>query len=299
MQKKKIFFKSSFSKAEFELIKYKKDIFLKKKIDNPNLRDFKSILKNNDSIKELKIKNLKISKIHIKNYKELVKTKSFKSIYIDGYSADLIFLNSGVKEVLLIKNFLYDYFSFLKKKIIWIKIDQNIFLKKLDRIEKKIKIAELKIFFKKKKDVMKKKIKKISIYPTGMCHGDLTLSNMILKKDKIYLIDFLQTYNDSILQDLSKVYQEFVLGWSSRQLSEQEKLRAQIICKKLINKKFFNLFPKEILKHLYFETLMTLFRIFPYVKKDDKITIKWLKNSVNSILKVEGLNKSIKQSKKI
>ena len=285
MKKKKIYFKSSFSKAEFELIKSKKEMFLKKKILNPNLRDFKSILKNNNSIKELKIKNLKIPKIEIKNYKELVKTKSFKLIYIEGYSADLIFLNSGVKEVLLIKNFLYDYFSFLKKKIIWIKIDQNIFLKKLDKVEKKIKINELKTVFKKKKNIMKKKKKKISIYPTGICHGDLTLSNMILKNDKIYLIDFLQTYNDGILQDLSKVYQEFILGWSSRHSSEQEKLRAKIICRKLIDKNFFNIFPKKILQHLQFEILMTLFRIFPYVDKDDKITIRWLKNSVNSVFK--------------
>ena len=120
-----------------------------------------------------------------------------------------------------------------------------------------------------------------------MCHGDLTLSNMILKKNKICLIDFLKTYNDGILQDLSKVYQEFVLGWSSRQLSEQEKLRSKIICKKIINKKFFDLFSKKILKHLHFEILMTLFRIFPYVNKNDYLTIKWLKNSINYVLKIK------------
>ena len=134
---------------------------------------------------------------------------------------------------------------------------------------------------------MRKKIKEISMYPTGMCHGDLTLSNIILEKNKICLIDFLKTYNDSILQDLSKVYQEFLLGWSSRELSQQEKLRSQIISKKIIDKNFFKIFSKKILKHLHFEVLMTLFRIFPYVNKNDQLTIRWLKNSVNNVLKIK------------
>ena len=287
MQKRNIYFKSSFSKAEFELIRSKKKLYLKKKIHNPNLRDFQSILKNNTMIKQLKIKNLKIPKIDVKNYKELFKKKSYKLIYLEGHSGELIILNSGLKEVILIKNFLHDYFIFMSKKIVWIKIDQNVFHKKLGEIEKRIKISELKNFFKGKKKFMKKKIDKISVYPTGICHGDLTLSNMILEKNKICLIDFLKTYNDGILQDLSKVYQEFVLGWSSRQLSEQEKLRSKIICKKIINKNFFDLFPKKILMHLHFEILMTLFRIFPYVNKNDYLTIKWLKNSINDVLKIK------------
>ena len=45
---------------------------------------------------------------------------------------------------------------------------------------------------------------------------------MIIEKNKIYLIDFLKTYNDGIGQDLSKIYQEFILGWSSRNLNERE-----------------------------------------------------------------------------
>ena len=287
MNEKKIYFKSSFSNAEFELIRSNNQMFLKKKIFSPSLRDFQSILKNNNMIEQLKIKNLKIPKIEIKNYKELLKKKSYKLIYLEGHSGDLIFLNSGLKEVLLIKNFLHEYFKFLNKRIVWVEIDKNIFFKKLDAIEKKIKIMELKSFFKRKKIFMRKKIKEISMYPTGMCHGDLTLSNIILEKNKICLIDFLKTYNDSILQDLSKVYQEFLLGWSSRELSQQEKLRSQIISKKIIDKNFFKIFSKKILKHLHFEVLMTLFRIFPYVNKNDQLTIRWLKNSVNNVLKIK------------
>lgn len=291
MEKKKIYFKSSFSKAKFELIKTRNKLFLKKKIPNPNFRDYQSILKNNKMINELKIKSLKIPYIKLKNFKQFYKTKSFSSIYLEGYSGDLILLNIGFKEIEFIKNFLFNYFNLLQKKIVWVKIDKFIFLKKLDDLKKKIKIKELEKCFNKKIFFMKKEIKEITYYPTGVCHGDLTLSNMILHKKNLFLIDFLQTYNDGILQDLSKIYQEFVLGWSSRNLSIHQKLRSKIISKKIIDKNFFKPFSNKILKHFHFEIMMTLFRIFPYVKKDDLLTIKWLINSVDNVYSLKKKNK--------
>ena len=108
---------------------------------------------------------------------------------------------------------------------------------------------------------------------------------MIIEEKNIYLIDFLKTYHDSILQDLSKIYQEFILGWSSRYLDGTEKLRSEIFYKKIIDQNFFQLFSEKMLNLLNFEVMMTLFRIFPYVQKDDKITINWLSKSVEKVLK--------------
>ena len=71
--KKNIFFKSSFSNAKFELLSLKNNLYLKKKIINPNIRDFESIKKNNFFLKNFKIKNLKINKIEIENFKTLKK----------------------------------------------------------------------------------------------------------------------------------------------------------------------------------------------------------------------------------
>ena len=108
---------------------------------------------------------------------------------------------------------------------------------------------------------------------------------MIIVKNKIYLIDFLKTYNDGIAQDLSKIYQEFILGWSSRKLKDKEFLRSETIYRKVIKNNFFYLFPKNIRKVLKFEILMTLLRIFPYVDKNDKVTIDWLSKSLNKLNK--------------
>ena len=285
MDKKKITFENSFSKAQFEIFREDKNIFIKKILNKPNYRDYQSILKNNNLQKILKIKNLKIHSIDVKNFETFKKLKSYKSSYINGLSGDLIIKNSGINEVNQIREFLITYFTILIKLNKWKKIDNKIFLKKLNSIEKNIKNNDLKLAFKKNLPFLKNKINKINFYPNGICHGDLTLSNVIIEKKNIYLIDFLKTYHDSILQDLSKVYQEFILGWSSRYLNGNEKLRSEIYYKKIIDQNFFQLFSKKMLNFLNFEVMMTLFRIFPYVQKDDKITINWLLKSVEKVLR--------------
>lgn len=50
--------------------------------------------------------------------------------------------------------------------------------------------------------------------PVGPCHGDLTLSNILFKGDQLYLLDFLDCYVESPLQDIVKLRQDTRFGWS-------------------------------------------------------------------------------------
>lgn len=50
--------------------------------------------------------------------------------------------------------------------------------------------------------------------PVGRCHGDLTLSNMLFKNRQLYLIDFLDCFVESPLQDIVKLRQDTFFGWS-------------------------------------------------------------------------------------
>jgi aminoglycoside phosphotransferase family enzyme len=50
--------------------------------------------------------------------------------------------------------------------------------------------------------------------PVGPCHGDLTLSNILFKGDTLYLLDFLDCYIESPLQDIAKIRQDTCFGWS-------------------------------------------------------------------------------------
>ena len=124
------------------------------------------------------------------------------------------------------------------------------------------------------------------MWSSGYCHGDLTLRNIIFnkKEKKIILIDFLKTYNEGFVQDLSNLTQEFYLGWSARNLKGVNKLRAHIIYEKIWkDTNFFN-FNNKIKNIIFNETLVTLLRIFPYINKNDIITIKWIKGSFDKMI---------------
>lgn len=59
--------------------------------------------------------------------------------------------------------------------------------------------------------------------PVGHCHGDLTLSNILLTHDegvglKVILIDFLDSFIESPLADTAKLFQDLKFGWTLRLL---------------------------------------------------------------------------------
>ena len=115
-------------------------------------------------------------------------------------------LGAFLNKINAISNFIREYFNYIQKRIHWVRFNRKIITNKLDEIYIKIKIPYLKKLFNKNKKNVLKEINNINYYPNSFCHGDLTLSNMIIAKNKIYLIDFLKTYNDGIAQDLSKIY---------------------------------------------------------------------------------------------
>lgn len=50
--------------------------------------------------------------------------------------------------------------------------------------------------------------------PAGACHGDLTLSNILFKGRNLYLLDFLDCYVESPIQDIVKLRQDTYFFWS-------------------------------------------------------------------------------------
>jgi len=109
--------------------------------------------------------------------------------------------------------------------------------------------------------------------PVGICHGDFTFSNMIFS-DKIILIDFLDNFIESPIQDITKIYQDLNLCWTgfmSKTKRDTTKINIgyqylknifqEIVENNLIdwkiNKKLINIF-----------YAITLLRLFPYIKDD-------------------------------
>lgn len=123
---------------------------------------------------------------------------------------------------------------------------------------------------------------KDSEFPGGYCHGDLTLENIIIFDEKIYLIDFLDSYIDSPFQDVSKLFQDFYFLWSFR--TKPSNINAHIRCKAL-GSFMYSKFNANDLKSIDILAAINLLRIVPYsdnnnligqlYKKSNEIIEKW------------------------
>jgi hypothetical protein len=278
---------ASHSKSKFSLIKIKNKIYIKKKPNKINNRELKSIQKQN-SFTPFKVKNYEVIAAKIISKKNfIIKNKYYYVEFFRGKSGQEILLTGNKLEIEILKSFFCEYF--LKKKNL-----KKIKPRNLIRIKKKIsilkqnnKVNKLENYKRVFNFIDKSLKKKVFIFEENFCHGDLTLSNIIinLKAKKIILIDFLKSYDDNIIQDISKVYQDFILMWSARDLKNIDFLRSIIVYERILNLNFFNKLNYKIKSSLKLEFLLTILRIVPYIKKNDNLTLEWIENSLTNILK--------------
>ena len=111
--------------------------------------------------------------------------------------------------------------------------------------------------------------KKIEL-PEGFCHGDLTLSNLLFNNDDIVVIDFLDTFLDSPIQDIVKIRQDTQFHWSLRMLKLNYDRVKIIQCLNYIDNKLHNEFKKY---DFYLNTykifqILNFLRIIPYCNND-------------------------------
>ena len=128
--------------------------------------------------------------------------------------------------------------------------------------------------------------------PFGECHGDLTFSNIMisLKNGRIFLIDFLDTFVESPLQDIVKIQQDTLYKWIFiKNNFSKDRMRSEMILKKIDH--MLNLFIEEnkIDKNtLRIFQIVNLLRIIPYTHCEkiknfllEKITLEVTKISLN------------------
>lgn len=279
--------KESYSKSKFFILKKKNKFYVIKRPTKINSREFLSIKKQNN-FKNLKIKNYKVSSAKIiSNIQNIKKKRAYLVEYFDGKNGADILLQGNKTEIIMLKEFFKNYF-FLNFKNTTLSIrDLQNFKEKISKIKnnKNFKlIRNSKEFLNYLNLLLKKKIYNLS---NKRCHGDLTLSNMIInsKKKSIILIDFLSCYEENIIQDIAKIFQEFELHWTARNYSRADSLRSKIVYSAIINNNFWRGINKNLIYTFKLEFLMVVLRIIPYIKKDDNITINWIENSLYKIIK--------------
>lgn len=122
-------------------------------------------------------------------------------------------------------------------------------------------------------------------FVSSYCHGDLTLENIIIKDNQIYLIDFLDSFYDSWIFDIGTIMQDVQTMWSYRHEKEVDintKLRLLVFRDILLDS--VKKVSQEDYVEIYYALLLKLLRIFPYTK--DKETYDFLIEKVMSILTI-------------
>lgn len=121
--------------------------------------------------------------------------------------------------------------------------------------------------------------------PVGICHGDLTFSNILFNGNNYYLIDFLDSFIETPLQDIAKIRQDTVYRWSQLMYTKPyDAVRLRIICDKIdmeIDTYFKNKYEWYCAYYPVIQ-LMNILRIMPYAHEEKVIT--YLQNILNSLL---------------
>jgi hypothetical protein len=131
----------------------------------------------------------------------------FDMEYIPGLSFFDYFSSSTVFDIDFVIETLFSYFDFLiltsKKSSINTQV-----LSKISSLESNTSFVDYLFFI--KNHIQENKL----LTPKTFCHGDLTFTNILFHKNRLFFIDFLDSYVDSFLCDLVKLKQDLFYFWT-------------------------------------------------------------------------------------
>lgn len=125
------------------------------------------------------------------------------------------------------------------------------------------------------------------------CHGDLTLENIIVKNGQLYLIDFLDSFYDCWIMDISTLMQDVQTMWSYRYQNEVNinTLLRLIVFRDILMDEVKSIAPEDYIE-VYYALLLKLIRIYPYTK--DTRTYNFLNEKTASIIEIIKAEEKVK-----
>lgn len=121
--------------------------------------------------------------------------------------------------------------------------------------------------------------------PLGVCHGDLTFSNILFSGNNYYLIDFLDSFIESPMLDIVKLRQDTAFRWSQLMYTKRfDEIRLRIVMEK-IDEMIDRYFDKKY--EWYSATyrplqLMNFLRILQYAHEQQ--VVNYLKTTIRTLL---------------
>lgn len=126
--------------------------------------------------------------------------------------------------------------------------------------------------------------------PIGICHGDLTFSNILFNGNNYYLIDFLDSFIETPLQDIVKIRQDTQFRWSQLMYTKPyDVTRLRIVCDKIDHEihQYFTRKYQWYSDNYSVVQLMNILRILPYAKEEK--VVQYLVDVLNQLL--DGIEK--------
>lgn len=121
--------------------------------------------------------------------------------------------------------------------------------------------------------------------PVGVCHGDLTFSNILFNGNNYYLIDFLDSFIESPLLDVVKLRQDTAYGWSQLMYTKPYDAVRLSIVNQAIDSRIDAYFSEHYRWYVdYYQPmqLMNFLRVLQYAHEDT--VIEYLKRVITSLL---------------
>lgn len=121
--------------------------------------------------------------------------------------------------------------------------------------------------------------------PVGTCHGDLTFSNILFNGNNYYLIDFLDSFIETPLQDIVKLRQDTRYRWSQLMYTkEYDAMRLSIVLDKIdaAIDAHFSAHYDWYRQYVNVMQLMNMLRILPYAHEEK--VVQYLVNVLSSLV---------------
>ena len=107
--------------------------------------------------------------------------------------------------------------------------------------------------------------------PHTFCHGDLTFSNVIFHKNRLFFIDFLDCYIDTFLSDLVKLKQDLYYLWGLK-IQNRYSIRHEQIYRYIWNR-LEDRYSSFMDEGFHILDVMNSLRIEPYLTSDNQRVI--------------------------
>jgi len=125
-----------------------------------------------------------------------------------------------------------------------------------------------------------------NMFKRTACHGDLTMENIIVKENQLYLIDFLDSFYDCWIMDISSLMQDVQTMWSYRNEEIDNNTLIRLIVFRDILMDEVKKVSGDIYIEVYYALLLKLIRSYPYTKDED--TYCYLNEKTISVLNIIG-----------